>query len=89
MGVFDRKKTNFAPKITQKYNRKKAKNQENPDRTHFIIQIAIGGSQFIPLSGFWPFQTILPKKDPRIAQKHKKHYGWCGLGGKVRPNKAQ
>ena len=48
LGVFDRKKTNFAPKITQKYNRKKAKNQENPDRTHFIIQIAIGGSQFIP-----------------------------------------
>ena len=40
-------------------------------------------------SGFWPFQTILPKKDPRIAQKHKKHHGWCGLVGKVRPSKAQ
>ena len=50
-GVFDRKKNHFEPKISQNYSRKKPKSgkpRQAPFRTHFIIQIAVGGSQFIP-----------------------------------------
>ena len=47
-GYLTGKKLILRPKLLKNTTEKKAKNQENPDRTHFIIQIAIGGSQFIP-----------------------------------------
>ena len=40
-------------------------------------------------SGFLPYETILPKKDPRITQKHKIRQSWYSPVGKVRPSKAQ
>merc|ERR1712155_336870 len=50
-GEFDRKKNHIEPKISQNYNRKKLKSGKPRQAllgAHFIIQIAIGGSQFIP-----------------------------------------
>ena len=49
-GIWQEKKY-FEPKISQNCSRKKAKirkTQTGPLRSPFIIQIAIGGSQFIP-----------------------------------------